>query len=63
MEREIEQLIRDKARILAQHFPTTANYESRCSLWKCGLQKGLVSEELYSMAEKYYGSLWTYVGD
>lgn len=27
------------------------------------LNDGLISEELYHEARKYYGSLWNYVGD
>jgi hypothetical protein len=60
---ETKNLIREKGRELAEKYPIEANYNSRQSLWSCGLRDGLVSEELYRTAQNYYGRLWDYVGD
>jgi hypothetical protein len=56
-------LIKEKEAELAVEYPIEANYGSRCSLWTCGINGGLVSRELYDLAREYYGRLWTYAGD
>lgn len=50
-------------RELSNLYPMEANYGSRCSLWLCALNDGVVSREEYEGARDYYGRLWTYVGD
>jgi radical SAM superfamily enzyme YgiQ (UPF0313 family) len=55
--------IKKTARELSDKYPIEANYGSRCSLWQCGLRDGSVSKELFEAARRYYGKLWTYVGD
>jgi hypothetical protein len=57
------QLIDQTRNKLEEKYPIESNYGSRCSLWSQGLRDGLISTELYNIAKRYYGNLWTYVGD
>ena len=36
---------------------------SRYSAFNCALKDGLIDKEIFDKARKYYGELWTYVGD
>ena len=60
---EIKELIEEKKKELEEKYPIEAMYNSRQTLWARGLDDGIVDIELYNKASKYYGSLWTYVGD
>jgi hypothetical protein len=60
---EEDRLIEKTTRNLEDKYPIEANYCSRCSLWQCGFKDGLVSNELYNAARKYYDRLWNYTGD
>lgn len=36
---------------------------SRCEAFRHACDDGIITEEVYHMAAKYYGELWHYVGD
>lgn len=59
----INGLIRKRNRELIKKYPLDAAYNSKSHLWKLGRRSGLVSDELYMAAEKYYGIMWHYTGD
>lgn len=59
----LDEKIAEKGIELAKLYPNEATYGSRANLWSCGLKDGVVSEKLYEEAKKFYGRLWTYVGD
>ena len=42
------------------HYPVQM---ARYSAFGKALNDGLINEEDYNEAQKYYGNLWTYVGD
>lgn len=51
------------SRNLETLLPIEYAYGSKSSLWLCGLNTGLVTQEQFNKARDYYGSLWSYVGD
>lgn len=55
--------IKSKKKELNHKFPDEAYYGSEESLWMAGFNAGLVSELLYNAAKRYYGRIWSYVGD
>jgi hypothetical protein len=57
------QEIKEKMAEIAEVYPLEANYCSQATLWRCGLDAGMCSRELYDAARSYYGRLWNYVGD
>jgi hypothetical protein len=56
-------LIRETTAELEDRYVVEAMFGSRCSLWLCALNCGVVSRELYDQAAEYNGTLWHYVGD
>ena len=48
---------------LAKDYPIENMYGSRSSLYGRGLEEDRITKEQYENAQKYYGSLWYYVGD
>lgn len=52
-----------KTRELGKKFPIEYAYGSKCSLWQKGLEKNLVTQQLFEEAQRYYGRLWNYTGD
>ena len=50
-------------RRLGDEYPSEDMYGSRASLYGRGLKDDRITKEQYENAQKYYGSLWHYVGD
>lgn len=42
---------------------TNGFYISKASLFRMGLDDGIITEDEFWGAREYYGSLWNYVGD
>ena len=54
----VQELIEEKVKQLKAIYPIIADNETYYSLWTCGKRDGIVSEELFEVARKYYGNLW-----
>lgn len=62
-DKQLKHDIRGAQSYLEGEYPITASCSSRRTLWGKGLQAGLVTQDLYDSASKYYGKLWNYAGD
>lgn len=58
-----EQDIINKTVEISDEYPIEATYSSKSRLWWIGLNKDLLTIDMYKEAREYYGYLWTYVGD
>lgn len=46
-----------------ENVPNEYNYNSRRVYFGSALKAGVITSDEYNEAEKFYGNLWTYVGD
>ena len=54
--------IRQQCILLISRHPEIA-YCSKATIFRKALEEGEITEDQYNAAKKYYGKLWTYVGD
>jgi hypothetical protein len=60
---EVSKMVKEKEKELTLKHPMEATYNSKQTLWSCGLNDGIVSETQYDSAKKHYGDIWNYCGD